>query len=547
MADTFDYVIVGAGSAGCILANRLSADGKHSVCVLEAGPSDWNPYIHVPAGFIKNLTNPSINWMYQTESIPSIGGRKIAMPRGKTLGGSSSINGMIYNRGQRMDFDTWAQQGNRGWGYSDVLPYFKRTESRQGDADDKFRGRDGGMTVETISYTHPLADAFIKGAAEIGIPRNPDYNGERQEGLNYVQRNVRGRRRVSTARAYLHPAKSRSNLTVITRAHATKILLEGKKAVGIEYTKGGKGGSSQQVKAGKEVILAGGTINSPQLLQLSGIGPAGLLKDLGIEVKHELAGVGENLRDHFAPRMTVRAKDIETLNERAHGIRRTWEVAKYLAGAKSIVNLNPSMVYGFWHSDPASKSNDLQFIFTPASYDEGKHGVLAKWAGYTIACWQHRPESTGYVRAKSADPFDKPAINPNYLSHERDRELIVEAMKLARRLATTQAMMPYYDGEELPGGQYQTDAELLEAAKETGSTTYHPNGTCKMGPATDPGAVVSDELKVHGMQGLRVVDASIMPQMLSANLNACTMMIGEKGSDMILGKALLEPILVPEL
>jgi choline dehydrogenase len=243
----------------------------------------------------------------------------------------------------------------------------------------------------------------------------------------------------------------------------------------------------------------------------------------------------------------VRAKDIETLNERAHGIRRTWEVAKYLAGAKSIVNLNPSMVYGFWHSDPASKSNDLQFIFTPASYDEGKHGVLAKWAGYTIACWQHRPESTGYVRAKSADPFEKPAINPNYLSQERDRELIVEAMKLARRLATTQAMMPYYDGEELPGGQYQTDAELLEAAKKTGSTTYHPNGTCKMGPATDPGAVVSDELKVHGMQGLRVVDASIMPQMLSANLNACTMMIGEKGSDMILGKALLEPILVPEL
>ena len=547
MADTFDYVIVGAGSAGCILANRLSADGKHTVCVLEAGPPDRNLYIHIPAGFIKNLTNPNINWMYETESVASIGGRTIAVPRGKTLGGSSSINGMIYNRGQRMDFDTWAQNGNRGWGYADVLPYFKRTETRLGEADDRFRGREGGMTVETISYTHPLADAFIEGAQELGIPRNPDYNGERQEGLNYVQRNVRGRRRVSTAGAYLHPAKSRANLTVITSAHATKILLEGKKAVGVQYAKGGRGGALQEVRAAKEVILAGGTINSPQLLQLSGIGPAHLLKDLGVDVQHDLPGVGENLRDHFAPRQTIRAKNIETLNERAHGLRRSWEVVKYLAGAKSIVNLNPSMVYGFWHSDPAAKTNDLQFIFTPASYDEGRHGFLAKWPGYTIACWQHRPESTGYVRAKSADPFEKPAINPNYLTHELDKRLIVEAMKLARKLATTNAMLPYYDGEELPGEQYRTDDELLDAAKRIGSTTYHPNGTCKMGPAGDPGAVVSDELKVHGMEGLRVIDASIMPQMLSANLNACTMMIGEKGSDMVLGKPAAEPIVVPEI
>ena len=547
MADTFDYVIVGAGSAGCIIANRLTADGKHTVCVLEAGPPDRNPYIHIPAGFIKNLTNPNINWMYRTESIESIGGRKIPVPRGKTLGGSSSINGMIYNRGQRMDYDTWAQQGNRGWGYADVLPYFKRTEGRMGEADDTFRGLDGGMLVETLGYTHPLADEFIRGAQELGIPRNPDYNGERQEGLNYVQRNVKGRRRVSTARAYLHPAKARSNLTVITSAHATKILLEGKKAVGIQYSKGGKGGALQEVRAGREVILCGGTINSPQLLQLSGIGPAGLLQDLGIEVRHELAGVGENLRDHFAPRQTTRAKNIETLNERAHGVRRAWEVAKYVAGAKSIVNLNPSMVYGFWHSDPATKSNDLQFIFTPASYDEGKHGVLATWPGFTIACWQHRPESSGYVRATSSDPFEKPAINPNYLTHELDKRIIVEAMKLARKLATTSAMMPYNAGEELPGTQFQSDDELLEAAKQTGSTTYHPNGTCKMGPGSDAGAVVSDELKVHGLDGLRVADASIMPRMLSANLNAGTMMIAEKASDLILNRVPLDPILVPDL
>ena len=378
MPDTFDYIIVGAGSAGCILANRLSADGKHSVCVLEAGPPDWHPYLHIPAGFIKNLDNPSVNWMYEAQPSEWTGGRAIAMPRGKTLGGSSSINGMIYNRGQRMDYDTWAQQGNRGWGYADVLPYFKRTEGRLGEADDTYRGREGGMTVETISYTHPLCDAFMDGAEEIGIPRNPDYNGERQEGISYVQRNVRGRRRVSTARAYLHPAKSRPNLTVITSAHATKILLEGTKAVGVAYAKGGRGGRPKEVRANREVILSGGTVNSPQLLQLSGIGPPQLLRDLGVEVRHALAGVGQNLRDHYAPRMTAKVKNIETLNERAHGVRRAWEIAKYFAGAKSILNLNPSMVYGFWHSDPAARSNDLQFIFTPASYHEGKHGVLAE-------------------------------------------------------------------------------------------------------------------------------------------------------------------------
>ncbi len=353
MADTFDYVIVGAGSAGCILANRLSADGKHSVCILEAGPPDRNIYLHIPAGFIKNLSNPNINWMYQAESGPHINGRKMPVPRGKTLGGSSSINGMIYNRGQLLYYDTWSQMGNRGWGYADVLPYFKRCEGKIGEGEDTFRGRSGSMSVETMPYKHPLAELFLKGAEEIGIPFNPDYNGERQEGISWVQRHVRSRRRVSTARAYLHPAKSRSNLTVITNAFATKVLLEGKKAVGIAYAKGGKGGAPGEMCANKEVILSGGVINSPQLLQLSGIGPGGLLKDLGVEVQHELAGVGENLRDHYATRLVAKIKNFETLNERAHGLRRTWEIAKYLAGDRnSIVNMNPSMVYGFWHSDP---------------------------------------------------------------------------------------------------------------------------------------------------------------------------------------------------
>ena len=546
MADTFDYVIVGAGSAGCILANRLSADGKHSVCILEAGPPDRNIFIHIPAGFVKNLGNPSIDWMYQAEPGAHIGGREMPVPRGKTLGGSSSINGMIYNRGQRMDYDLWAQLGNRGWGYADVLPYFKRCEQRVGEADDTFRGREGPMTVETMPHVHPLCDAFIKGAAELGIPRNPDYNGAVQEGISYVQRTVRGRRRVSTARAFLHPAKSRPNLTVITEAFATAIQLDGKKAVGIAYSKGGPGGTPMQVKANREVILSGGVINSPLLLQLSGIGPAGLLRDLGVPVVHDLPGVGENLRDHYAPRFVVRAKNVETINERARGLRLGWEIAKYFTGGDSIVNMNPSLVYGFWHSEPATRSNDLQFLFAPASYDEGRHGELADWPGFTMAAWQHRPESSGYVRAKSADPFHKPAIQPNYLAHELDQRITVAAMRLARGLIRTQAMAPYYDVEEMPGEDVQTDDELLDAARRIGATTYHPMGTCRMSPSTDPTAVVDDELKVYGMQNLRVADASIMPRMMSANLAAGTMMIGEKASDMILGKPPLEPIIVPE-
>ncbi len=546
MAEEFDYVIVGAGSAGCILANRLTADGKHTVCLLEAGPPDWNPYLHIPAGFIKTLVDPSVNWLYETEGSHWTAGRAIGVPRGKTLGGSSSINGHIYNRGQRMDFDGWAQRGNRGWGYADVLPYFKRCERRIG-GDDTFRGRDGNLTVTDLNYTHPLCEAFIAGAAEVGIPRNADYNGERQEGVSYVQRTVAGRRRMSTARAFLNPAKSRANLTVRPRAHATKILLDGKRAVGVAYAKGGAGGAVMEARARREVILSGGTINSPQLLQLSGIGPADLLGRLGVPVAHALAGVGENLRDHYAPRFSVRVKGVETLNEKSRGLKLAGEIVKYFAGGKSIVNLSPSMVYGFWHSDPSIKSNDLQFIFTPASYKVGHHGLLDDHPGFTMAAWQHRPESTGYVRAKSADPFAKPAIQPNYLAAEEDQRICLAAMKLARRLIGASPLQPFIDREEYPGADVQTDDELLEAARHYGNTTFHVMGTCRMGPASDPTAVVDDTLRVRGMEGLRVVDASIMPTMPSANLNAATMMIAEKASDMILDRAAPEPIVVPDL
>ena len=547
MADAFDYVIVGAGSAGCILANRLSADGRHTVCILEAGPRDWHPFIHIPAGFIHTLTMGSVNWLYEAETSEWTNGRVIGVPRGKTLGGSSSINGHIYNRGQRMDFDGWAQKGNRGWGYNDVLPYFRRTENRIGAADDTFRGRQGNLTVTDLGVTHPLCEAFIKGAAEIGIPRNHDYNGERQEGISYVQRTAHKGRLMSTARAFLDPARSRANLTIRTGAHAMGLLLEGRRAVGVRYAKGGRGGAVMEVRARREVIVSGGAVNSPQLLHVSGIGPGPLLRSLGIEVRHELAGVGENLADHYAPRFGVRVKNAETLNERSKGLRLAGEIFKYFLGRESILALSPSMVYGFWHSDEATRPNDLQFLFTPASYKQGRHGLLDDHPGLTVAAWQHRPESRGWVRARSSDPFDRPSIQPNYLAEEKDRRVTVAAMKFARRLIHTTPMQPYLIGEDYPGESVQSDDELLAAARQWGSSTYHLMGTCRMGPASDPNSVVDDELKVRGMEGLRVIDASVMPAMISANLNAATMMIAEKGSDMVLGRAAPEPIMVPEI
>ena len=545
MNETFDYIIVGAGSAGCIVAERLSAGGQHSVCVLEAGPTDWNPFIHIPAGFMKTMVNPSINWLYQAEPSHWTGGRAIAVPRGKTLGGSGSINGNVFNRGQRMDYDTWAQRGNPGWGYADVLPYFRRYEQRIGDGDDTFRGREGPIKVTDLGWQHPLCDAFIEGAAELGIPRNTDYNGATQEGIAYVQRTIHNRRRVSAARGYLHPAMSRPNLEVRTNAHATRILLDGKRAVGVIYARGGRGGGVTELRANREVILCGGAINSPQLLQLSGVGPPGLLQQLGLAVSHPLAGVGENLRDHYTPRFTARSKNAGTVNERSHGLRLVGEVVKYFTGGDSILNLTPTVVYCFWHSNEAIRNHDLQLTFTPASWNDGVQSRLDAEPGFTVASWQQRPESKGWVRATSADPFDAPVIQPNYLAEEEDRRVLLAGMKLSRRLLRTRALAPYFDYEVYPGDAVQSDDELLEVARQRGTTTFHVMGTCRMGPESDPTAVVDDQLRVRGLQGLRVIDASIMPSMLSANLNAAAMMIGEKGADLVMGKSALEPILVP--
>ena len=362
MSSNFDYIIVGAGSSGCVLANRLSADPKNSVCLLEAGPRDWNPFIHIPAGFIKTLTNPSVNWLFKSEPSWGTAGRVIDIPRGKTLGGSSSINGMVFNRGQNLDFDVWAQRGNKGWSYSDLLPYFKRYENRIGEYDERYRGSSGELPITDLEYRDPLCEAFIQGAIEEGIPLNKDYNGETQEGVSYVQRTTKGRFRVSAARAFLNPVKNRKNLEIITNAFVTKVIIENKKATGIEYFRGGRSGKKINLNANKEVILSSGVVKSPHILHLSGIGPAKDLNDLGIKVVHDLKGVGMNLRDHFAPRMTARAKNVETINERSRGLKLLKEIGKYFLGKQSIVNLSPTLVYCFWHSNEAIRNHTLVYL-----------------------------------------------------------------------------------------------------------------------------------------------------------------------------------------
>ncbi|UWU86355.1 GMC family oxidoreductase N-terminal domain-containing protein [Bradyrhizobium yuanmingense] len=543
--DRFDYVIVGAGSAGCVLTSRLSEDPNTSVCVLEAGPSDWHPYIHLPAGFIKTFHMKSINWAYQQEPGPWTGGRSIYAPRGKTLGGSSSINGHIYNRGQRMDFDTWAQMGNRGWGYADVLPYFRRLEKRIGEGEEIYRGRDGNLIVTTMNWRDPLCEAFMEGAVSLGIPRNPDYNGKTQEGVSYCQRTINNGLRVSGATAFLKPAMKRPNVHVHTHAHATEIIFEGKRAVGVRYMKGGRGGHAVEVRANKEVILSGGSYNSPQLLQLSGIGSPDLLQQHGIAVRHALP-VGEGLQDHYAPRTVARVKDIKTINELRRGFSLWIEALKWATQRKGLLSLSPTMVYCFWHSGESAESSDLQLTFTPASYKEGVQGQLEDEPGMTVASWQQRPESRGYVRIRSSDPFAPPVIQTNYLDAELDRRVIVGGMKLARKLLKSAPLSPYYAYEDFPGPNVNTDDEFLHAATERGTTTFHPGCTCRMGPADSTWAVVDDQLRVHGLEGLRVIDASVMPRMISANLNASTMMIADRASDLIRGKQPLEAARIPD-
>ena len=536
----FDYIVIGSGTAGSVVAARLSESGKHSVCVLEAGPPDRNPFIHIPAGVMYTLKNPKINWLYTASGSEGTAGRKITQPRGKTLGGSGSINGHIYSRGHRMDFDSWAQKGNHGWGYADVLPYFKRSENKIGAGDSEFHGRGGPFTITDIDEKHPLCDAFIEGAQSIGIPHNPDYNGKTQEGIAYAQRSVHKGQRVSPARAFLHPAMTRPNVEVMTNTHTQKIIIKNKRAMGVQIKRGGPSGSIELITANKEVILCAGAIASPQLLQLSGIGAPAHLQDIAVSVAHELPGVGENFRDHYSVRLMARIQEMQTFNERVRGVNLVKEVVKYALFRKGALALTPTLIYCFWKSDQSLDYSDIQLTFTPASYPQGLRTGLDKFPGATVACWQQRPESVGYIRAKSNNPFEYPEIQANFLAEEKDRQILLSAMRLSRQIMNSKPFSPYVAEETWPGISRQSDEELLQHARETGNTAYHPMGTCRMGPAEQTNTVVDDQLRVHGIEGLRVADASIMPMMPTANLNAGTLMIGEKASDMILGKTPLE-------
>ena len=530
-ADQFDYVIVGSGAAGSILANRLSADGS-TVCVLEAGPPDRSPYLHIPAGFIKAVFNKKYAWQFSSEGTAQTNGRRVPIPQGRTLGGSTSINGLVYNRGQAADFDHWAALGNTGWSYDEVLPYFKSMERRVG-GDDRYRGRKGELPVTDIDWIHPLCEAFIAGAVEQGIPRNPDYNGADQAGVGYFQRTIDRGWRMSTAKCFLKPAMSRKNLEVRTHAQATRILFDGGKAVGVTYCHPAHPSQVRAVRARREVIVSCGAINTPKLLQLSGLGPAELLRQHNIDVVCDLPGVGENLSDHYSVRVVARVKNSQTMNQLVKGLSLAGQISRWMMKRPSIMALSPSLLHYFWKSTPDLALPDLQGVFTPASYKEGYVGMLDDFPGMTAGVWQHRPESRGQVRIRSADPLQDPMILANYLENERDQMTLVRGIRLARQLLRSQALSPYFDSEVLPGPLCESDSELLDFARRYGVSSYHVNGTARMGQADDKYAVVDPQLRVHGIANLRVIDSSVMPAMPSANICAATMMIGNKAADLI--------------
>ena len=530
-ADSFDFVIIGAGSAGCVLANRLTESGRHSVLLLEAGGRDLNPWIHIPLGYGKNFTNPNVNWLYTSEQDEATGNRRIAQPRGKVLGGTSSINGLVYMRGQREDYDRWRDLGNAGWGYDDVLPYFRKAENQQRGAN-AYHGVGGPLTVSDPAETHPLCEAYITAAEQCGYPRNPDFNGASQEGFGYVQVTLRKGLRSSAATGFLRQARARTNLSVITRAHATRILFSGKRATGVEFLHGGQ---QRAVNARCEVILSGGSFNSPQLLQLSGLGPAALLQNFGIGVIADMPGIGANLQDHYNGRFVYESTESFTLNDVVHNFGRgVVEALRYLFLRKGFLMMGASYAAGFLRSDPAVASPDIQAGLVLYSSDKAGDD-LHRFSGFTMLVRLLRPESRGSVLIRSADPLQAPAIRPNYLSTEKDCEVLVAGMKAVRRIAEAAAMRRYVAREVEPGASCVNDEDMLDYLRRRGGISYHPVSTCRMG--NDAAAVVDARLRVRGIEGLRVVDASIMPTLISGNTNAPTIMIAEKGADMILQDA----------
>jgi choline dehydrogenase len=521
-----DYVIVGAGSAGCVLANRLSEDGA-KVVLLEAGPTDWYPLIHVPAGILKLLYNPRVNWNYSTEPEAGIDNRSIHWPRGRVLGGSSSINGMLFVRGNAADYDGWAQMGCRGWSYEECLPYFRSIE-RYAPGDPDHRGKSGPLLIEDYRTVLPLTHRFVEAARQAGFPFTRDLSGAQMEGVGYSQMSRNGRFRGSTARTFLADARGRANLAVETNAIAARLLFEGKRCTGVAFLQKGQ---QRQVKARREVIVSGGTINSPHLLQISGIGPAAHLKSIGVEVVHDSPGVGANLSDHYAVRISQRVRNAVSINELARGLRLAGEIARWLTVGRGALTFGVSSAQVFCRSREGLASPDIQLLFSPASYDENKFGTLEKVPGVTIAASIARPESRGTIMAKSPDPLDRPAIRPNYLSAPGDLRISLAGIGHARRIFSQPAFAAHRVEEICPGEHVRTEAELEAFIRRAGTTIYHPVGTCKMGE--DPMAVVDSRLRVRGVGGLRVIDASIMPIVTTGNTNAPTIMIAEKGAAMI--------------
>lgn len=525
-----DYVIVGAGSAGCVLANRLSADPKIRVIIIEAGPPDRNPWIHIPVGYFKTMHNPKVDWCYKTEPDPGLNGRSIDWPRGKVLGGSSSLNGLLYVRGQPEDYDRWRQMGNAGWGWDDVLPLFKRAESNERGADD-YHGEDGPLAVSNMRIQRPICDAWVAAAQAAGYPFNPDYNGARQEGVGYFQLTARNGRRCSAAVAYLNPAKSRENLQIITGALVTKVNLDGKRVTGVSYQD--SSGQTQTVTAKREVILSGGAINSPQMLMLSGIGDPEQLRTNGIDVVASLPGVGKNLQDHLQARLVFKCNE-PTLNDEVRSLFNQARIAlKYAMFRAGPMTMAASLATGFLKTEDRLASPDIQFHVQPWSADSPGEGVHP-FSAFTMSVCQLRPESRGEIRLAGSDPRTYVKIMPNYLSTETDCNTIVSGVKIARRIARHAPLTSKISEEFRPTSSLDMDddAGTLDWARSNSVSIYHPTGTCKMG--SDPQAVVDAKLKVHGIDGLRVADCSIMPEIVSGNTNAPAIMIGEKASDLVL-------------
>jgi choline dehydrogenase len=530
---TYDYIVVGAGSAGAVVANRLSADSRNKVLLLEAGPAS-HPWSRIPISYAKLINNPAANWLYTSEPETNTNGRRLPVPRGRLLGGSSAINGMAFVRGQAQDFDTWAQMGNPGWSYSDVLPFFRRMETYT-EGDDEFRGRDGPLRVTNPEPRDKLYATLIKAAGQVGIAHNPDYNGATQDGIAMSQATISSGRRMSTARCYLDPIRHRANLHIETSALTETLVLEGKRCIGVRYSVGGSG--PREAHASREIVVSAGTINSPQLLELSGIGQPERLRASGIEVRHALPGVGENLRDHYAPRTrwAIGARGV-TFNDRGRGLGLAWQALRYALFGQGMLGMVAAPIRAFVRSREGLEAPDVLLGWVPMLTEPGPKGPrISQRSGVTCYAHPMRPESKGYIHIASSDPRKPPAINFNFLSSPIDAEITTRAVRIARSVMTAPAMSDMLVTEIAPGTARDTDDEILAWVKQAAETTYHPVGTCKMG--SDAMAVVDARLRVHGIEGLRVADASIMPALTSGNTNAPSIMIGEKAADMVLKDA----------